>query len=70
MLKHTVPIRRDDHDFAQGERNALTQLIRRVDNGVPPRFLENRIRRIGTGRKCRNRRINSRAGQSRRGSEL
>ena len=64
MLEHTVAVRRDNHDFAQREGHALTQLIGSIDNRVPPRFLEKWIRWISAARQRSDCRIDPWSGQS------
>ena len=59
MLIHTVAIGRHDHDLAQGERDALPNLVRRVYDRVPPRFLEKRIGRVSSRGECRNRGVHT-----------
>ncbi len=70
MIIHGVAVAGDDHELTQREGDALAQLVRRIDHGVPPRLLELVVTRIGIGRQGRDRLINSRQRRCGRGVEL
>src|SRR5690242_4554353 len=65
MLIHAAVVRGDHHDLTQRERHALTELVRSVNDRVPPSLLKLGIRRVSAGGQSGDRRVHARKSRSR-----